>query len=139
MDNSLASRMAQRVKQTEDEDYRRQNEEEAFAAMPGYNGNVNNNEDGNEGNNWLGTTFKCKRHMDQDSRMSALDKIKAEDAMGGDGRRIDDYVVLDEKRRSDKGGRHNGHKKHHNGGTGRSDHAGSGRHAGRSSGHHRST
>jgi len=139
MDNSLASRMAQRVKQTEDEDYRRQREEEAFAAMPGYNGNLNNNEDRNEGNNWLGTTFKCKRHMDQDSRMSALDKIKAEDARGGDGRRIDDYVVLDEKWRSDKGGRHNEHKKHHNGGTGRSDHAGSGRHAGRSSGHHRST
>lgn len=130
MDNSLASRMAQRVKQTEDEDYRRQREEEAFAAMPGYNGNVNNNEDGNEGNNWLGTTFKCKRHMDQNSRMSALDQINAEDARGGDGRRMDDYVVLDEKRMSDKG--HNGHKKHHNGGAGRSDHAG------RSSGHHRS-
>ena len=137
VDNSLASRMAQRVKQTEDEDYRRKEEEEAVAAMPGYSGNVNRNEDGNEGNNWLGTTFKCKRHMDQDSRMSALDKINAEDARGGDGRRMDDYVVHDEKRRSDKGERHNGHKKHHNGAAGRSDHAGSGRHAGRSSGHHR--
>lgn len=133
VDISLASRMAQRVKHTEDEDYRRHVEEEAFAAMPGYNGNVNNNEDRNEGNNWLGTTFKCKRHMDQDSRMSALDKINAKDARGGDGRRMDDYVELNEKRRSDKGEQHNGHKKHHNG-----DHYGSGRHAGRSSGHHRS-
>ena len=54
---------------------------------------------------WMGTTFKCKRHMDQDSRMTALDRIDADD-MGGDGRRMDDYVVLDEKRRGGERGHH---------------------------------
>jgi hypothetical protein len=53
----------------------------------------------------MGTTFKCKRHMDQDSRMTALDRIDADD-MGGDGRRMDDYVVLDEKRRGGERGHH---------------------------------
>ena len=56
------------------------------------------------------TKFKWKQHMDQDSRMAAFDKVDV-DEIGGDGRRMDDYVVLDEKR-SNRGGENNDHKKH---------------------------
>ena len=135
VDDSLASRMAKRVKQTEDEELRLMREEEALAAMPGYSGRVNRDDGGEDSDDgsahakdWMGTTFKCKRHMDQDSRMTALDRIDADD-MGGDGRRMDDYVVLDEKRRG-KGGR-NGHDKHRNGGEHGHHRTGSAKHAGR--------
>ncbi|KAL7531453.1 hypothetical protein ACHAXR_004055, partial [Thalassiosira sp. AJA248-18] len=120
-DESLASRMAKRVKQTEDEEDLRNKNEEAFAAMPGYSGQVNKDEndqsddDNARAGDWMGTKFKCRRHMDQDSRMSALDKIKV-DEMGGDGRRMDDYVVLDEKRSGrDKKHRDNREYGHHDG------------------------
>jgi peptidyl-prolyl cis-trans isomerase SDCCAG10 len=112
VDDSLASRMAKRVEQTEDGERRQRREKEALAAMPGYSGRVNRDDGGEDGDDgsahaegWMGTTFKCKRHMDQDSRMTALDMIDADD-MGGDGRRMDDYVVLDEKRRGGERGHH---------------------------------
>jgi peptidyl-prolyl cis-trans isomerase SDCCAG10 len=138
-DDSLASRMVKRAKQTKDEERRRRREEEALADMPGYSGRVNGDDGGEDGDDadaedWIGTKFKCKRHMDQDSRMMALNGIDA-DGTGGDGRRMEDYVVLDEKRRG-KGGRN----EHRNGGehvrrrTGSADHAGR-RHRG--SDHHR--
>lgn len=95
MDNSLASRMAERAKKTKEEEDIRKEEEDAFKALPGYNGQVMQ---ANDDNNWMGTKFKCKRHMDNDSRMTAMDKID-EDRIGGDGRRMDDYVVLDDKTR----------------------------------------
>mmetsp|Transcript_40255 Transcript_40255/g.73672 ORF Transcript_40255/g.73672 Transcript_40255/m.73672 type:complete len:591 (-) Transcript_40255:31-1803(-) len=135
-DDSLASRMAKRVTQTEEEEDLRNEKEDAFAAMPGYSGQVNADEhddnDGTDAGDWMGTQFKCKRHMDHNSRKSALDKIGDTDDIGGDGRRMDDYVVLDEKRSGR--GQKNGHREH-----GR--HNGHGKHAARphkSSGHHRS-
>ena len=131
-DDSLAARMAKRVKQTEEEEDRQNTKEEAFAAMPGYSGKVDqdgsdhsdNNDNTNPGD-WMGTKFKCKRHMDQDSRMNALDKIDV-DEMGGDGRRMDDYVVLDEKRngRGKSSGHHSRHGDHREHGR----HNGSGKH-----------
>lgn len=126
-DDSLAARMAKRQKQTEDEEELRDREEEAFVARPGYNGQVyeDNNDQGADEGDWMETKFKCKRHVDQDSRTAAVDKIDVDD-IGGDGRRMDDYVVLDEKR-SGRDGERNGHKKH----RGNRDH-------GRHNGHHRS-
>lgn len=95
MDNSLASRMAERAKKTKEEEDIRKEEEDAFKALPGYSGQVIQ---ANDDNNWMGTKFKCKRHMDNDSRMASMDKID-EDRIGGDGRRMDDYMVLDDKTR----------------------------------------
>ena len=39
--------------------------------------------------NWLLTSFKCKKHIDHESRLGT--------AIGGDGRSADDYVVIDKK------------------------------------------
>ena len=107
-DNALASRMAKRVKRMEDEQHRRDKDDEAFAATPGYTGQVDEDEKLNGDNDaaayWMGTKFKCKRHMDHDSRETAMNKTGGGAyEVGGDGRRMDDYVVLDEKR----SGRHN--------------------------------
>jgi len=137
-DDSLASRMAKRAKRTEDEGDLRDEREAAFAAMPGYSGRVDEDErECERAGDWLGTKFKCKRHVDHDSRRSALDKIgDGMDDVGGDGRRMDDYVVLDEKR-SGKG-RKNGDGERYHREHGRRN--GSGKHAGRShksSGRHR--
>ncbi len=137
-DDSLASRMANRVKRTEDEERRRKREEEALMAMPGYSGQLNADDDNTD--DWMGTKFKCRRHMDQDSRMTALDGIAAGD-VGGDGRRMEDYVVLDDKKRRGNGGESNGHGRHRNNSREHGDHhAGSGKHTGRTDkryGHHR--
>ncbi|KAL7528821.1 hypothetical protein ACHAWF_002723 [Thalassiosira exigua] len=103
VDDSLAARMEKRAKQTQDEEDLRSREEREFSAMPGYSGQVDtdgsdqSDQEGAHGSNWMGTKFKCKRHMDQDSRTTAVDKIDPND-VGGDGRRMDDYVVLDGKR-----------------------------------------
>jgi len=78
-DDSLAARMAKRVKQTEDDEEKRNQEEEAFVAMPGYIGQVNQEEYDNDGD-WMSSKFKCKRHIDNDAR-------KGDSEMGGDGRR----------------------------------------------------
>ncbi len=43
---------------------------------------------------WLKGSFKCKRHIDHDSKASAIN--------GGDGRNIDDYEVIDEKHKDRK-------------------------------------
>lgn len=95
-DDSLASRMAKRARHAEEEEIRRDREAHAFAAMPGYSGQADDDDRGdNDARDWLGTRFKCRRHMDHDSRRRALDGMGEE---GGDGRRMDDYLVLDEKR-----------------------------------------
>mmetsp|Transcript_9380 Transcript_9380/g.16313 ORF Transcript_9380/g.16313 Transcript_9380/m.16313 type:complete len:618 (-) Transcript_9380:26-1879(-) len=142
-DDSLASRMAKRAKQMEDEEELRNKKEEAFVAMPGYSGQVDDDERhrdntvATDAGDWMGTQFKCKRHMDHDSRRTALDNI-GDDAndLGGDGRRMDDYVVLDEKRRGQRNG-HGGHREHgrHNGSRHDKHH---GERSRKSSGHHRS-
>ena len=107
-DDSLAARMAKRMKQSEDEQETRNKEEEAFISMPGYSGQVNDDQADTAGN-WMSAKFKCKQHADNDTR--TLDKIgNSQDEVGGDGRRMDDYVVLDEKNR---GREKNGHHKRH--------------------------
>ena len=114
-DDSLAARMAKRMKQTEDEEELRNKEEEAFVAMPGYSGQVNqyesdNNDDAKD-EDWMRIKFKCKQHIDNNSR--TLDKIGDGDDMGGDGRLMDDYVVLDEKRNGKGSGRSHKSSSHH--------------------------
>ena len=107
-DDSLATRMAKRVKQSEDEREIRNKEEEALISMPGYSGKVNDDRADTNGN-WMSAKFKCKQHADNATR--TLDKIgNSQDEVGGDGRRMDDYVVLDEKTR---GREKNGHQKRH--------------------------
>ena len=118
VDDSLASRMAKRIKDAQDEKAKANREQQDKIAAPGYYGQIDDatseNDDTAAGNDWMGTKFKCKRHIDQDSRMSALEK-------GGDGRHMDDYLVLDENR-----GRKGSHSTRHRGS-----------HSGHKSGHHR--
>ena len=115
VDDSLASRMAKRIKDAKDEEAKAHKEEQDKIAAPGYHGQVDDeiseNGDTAADTDWMGTKFKCKRHVDHDSRTSALEK-------GGDGRHMDDYLVLDEKRggKSSHGkhrGSHSGHKPDH--------------------------
>jgi len=125
-DDSLASRMSKRAKQSDDDKEQRNREEEAFVAMAGYSGQVDDHASGhgyNDGidgdTDWMGTSFKCKRHIDHDARMTALDKIGDEN-IGGDGRRMDDYEVLDEKRKKKGHIRHKDNREHgHHNGSGK--------------------
>jgi len=108
-DDSLAARMAKRVKQTKDDEEKRIQEEEAIVAMPGYIGQVNQEEydnDDTKSDDWMSSKFKCKRHIDNEKR-------KGDSEMGGDGRRMDEYVVLDEKRNKHKGDRNGGRSHRH--------------------------
>ena len=100
-DNSLAARMAKRAKQSEEDQERRKQEEEEFRSMPGYSGKVNDDQTETETSDWMNTKFKCKQHIDGDKRLGAMDKMGAE-SKGGDGRSMDEYVVLDEKRHGKK-------------------------------------
>ncbi|KAL7452433.1 hypothetical protein ACHAWC_004155 [Mediolabrus comicus] len=112
-DDSLAARMAKRMKQSEEEEEMRNEEKEAFISMPGYNGQVTDDQADTTGGDWMSTKFKCKQHADNDSR--ALDRIgnsQEDDMLGGDGRKMDDYFVFDEKHRN-RGGSKNGlHSRH---------------------------
>jgi len=112
-DDSLAARMAKRMQQSEEEEEMRNEEKEAFISMPGYNGQVTDDQADTDGGDWMSTKFKCKQHADNDSR--ALDRIgnsQEDDILGGDGRKINDYVVFDEKHRN-RGGSKNGlHSRH---------------------------
>mmetsp|Transcript_1432 Transcript_1432/g.3229 ORF Transcript_1432/g.3229 Transcript_1432/m.3229 type:complete len:94 (-) Transcript_1432:98-379(-) len=42
--------------------------------------------DASNDRDWMKTKFKCKKHMDIDAK-----------AVGGDGRAVDDYVVVEER------------------------------------------
>ena len=109
-DDSLASRMAKRMKQNEDEQEIRNKEEEAFISMPGYSGQVNDDQ-ADTGGNWMSAKFKCKQHADNATR--TLDKIgNSQDEIGGDGRMMDDYVVLDEKTRGREKNWHHKKRRH---------------------------
>jgi len=134
VDDSLAARMAKRTEEAKVEEEKRRREKEAMESAPGYSGQVLSDEgdggvsdgDNADSGNWMGAKFKCKRHMDHDSRSNALDNIGDagnDKDLGGDGRRMDDYMVIDEKGcgRSDKGGRgrdreHHTHRSMHHAG-----------------------
>eukprot|EP00956_Cyclotella_meneghiniana_P009272 scaffold12744_cov42-Cyclotella_meneghiniana.AAC.2 len=129
VDDSLASRMAKRVQEAQEDKAKAIKQKEDFIAAPGYHGQVlddddDNNDDNdsteNDTTNWLRTKFKCKRHIDHDSRVSALergdnhDNVDDEEGGGGDGRHMDDYLVVDEKRkRSHNGDFHSKQHRHH--------------------------
>ena len=62
--------------------------------LPTYSGQVFEDDEkwsaaANDGS-WLKTRFKCKRHIDHDSK---------DQSIGGDGRNINEYEVIDEKRK----------------------------------------
>jgi peptidyl-prolyl cis-trans isomerase SDCCAG10 len=101
-ENSLASRMARRAHEaaegTNDRD----------EGGPTYHGQVLESDDEEQGtSDWMGTSFKCRKHMDHQARDSG--------EVGGDGRSMDDYLVLDP---SQKEGNDRGHDRGHT----RSDH-----------------
>lgn len=93
-DNSLAARMARRAAQ--------ENNQVSERKVESYHGQILEGMDEDQldyqrSSNWMATTFTCKRHIDH--------------AAGSDGRKADDYEVVD-----DQDG-HDGHKerkrKHH--------------------------
>jgi peptidyl-prolyl cis-trans isomerase SDCCAG10 len=89
-ENSLASRMAERA----------QAASRAGAVQndggPAYHGQVLESDGDEEGSNWIQTEFMCRRHMDHQSR----------EGLGGDGRDMNDYEVVDDRghRNSQSGG-----------------------------------
>jgi peptidyl-prolyl cis-trans isomerase SDCCAG10 len=100
-ENSLASRMARRAAAslgcTEDDD----------DGSPAYYGQILESDgDEEDGEAWLRTQFKCRRHTD------LLAKERKDD-LGGDGRDMNDYTVIDERdtKRPHSNGRHS-HKRH---------------------------
>ena len=131
-DNSLAARMAKRrIKELQESRER----EESMA--PTYHGQVLEDDDDDDdsgidasADGWMKTKFKCRKHIDHGAKVNeAGDGQKA-----GDGRRIDDYEVLDGKTDRNNGDRHSGEKprgKHHRGGGHKRRGGGGGEHDGR--------
>jgi len=115
-DNSLASRMARRAQEGDDVEGRPDGDD----SNTGYHGQVleNDGDDtdrrgGGGGGDWLQTRFKCRRHIDHGTRDGSS-------AVGGDGRNMDDYEVVDEREEKNKGGSRDNrerprkhHKTHH--------------------------
>jgi hypothetical protein len=67
-----------------------QSDKKKFASAPVYSGQVLDDDNATENDpSWLKSRFKCKRHIDHDSKDSII---------GGDGRNMDDYEVIDDKR-----------------------------------------
>ena len=114
-ENSLASRMARRAAEaaegTNDRD----------VGGPAYHGQVLESDEEQGASDWLGTRFKCRKHMDHHAGGS--------EGLGGDGRSMDDYLVLDPSQNvanndrshtgsSDRKQHHrdkkDGHHRHHN-------------------------
>ena len=79
-DDGLASRMSRQSRAEE----RREKGKEAGNSGVSYHGQVLENDEDVKGD-WMNTQFKCRKHMDHDSKL------------GGDGRSaLDDYRVIDE-------------------------------------------
>ena len=113
-DDSLAARMARKALKSKNGSP----EDNHAIQVPTYNGQVlesddddnDNDDDNNRGKDttkkhqWLGTSFKCKRHMDQEAGKD----------LGGDGRAADDYEVVDMKNiKHQKGEKKHKHSRHH--------------------------
>jgi peptidyl-prolyl cis-trans isomerase SDCCAG10 len=112
-ESSLASRMARRAAEAAE------GANDQDVGGPVYHGQVLESDDEEQGtSDWLGTRFKCRKHMDQNAGGSG--------DLGGDGRSMDDYLVLDpsQKEANDRGhtgsSDHNhhrekkdGHRRHH--------------------------
>jgi peptidyl-prolyl cis-trans isomerase SDCCAG10 len=109
-DNSLAARMARKSQPDEVDD----------AAGPGpvaYHGQVleeeDDDDDGKGGDDWLKTRFKCRKHMDHDAKL------------GGDGRNMMDYEVVDDLAKDERKKQKGHHPQHqhrwHKGSSGKRD------------------
>jgi peptidyl-prolyl cis-trans isomerase SDCCAG10 len=101
---SLASRMARRAAEASEET----NDQDVGG--PAYHGQVLESDDEEQGakSDWLGTRFKCRKHMDHHAQESG--------ELGGDGRSMDDYLVLDPSQKEANGRGQTGssdHKPHH--------------------------
>lgn len=113
VDNSLAARMAKRSHAEEHEA-----EDVNVALAPMYHGQVLEDADDEDVSSpaaWLKTQFKCRKHIDHGTKKGTMD----EEQNGGDGRNMDDYEVLDSKRRGNndvnndrRPGQHRGHHIH---------------------------
>ena len=106
-DDGLAAKMARRLK-----DQQEPREGHAYDEAPTYHGQVlehSDDEDERSKDAWLSTKFKCRKNMDMES------------SAGADGRTMDDYRVVDDKRNGhdDQGDDRHGHhrdrkrRKHH--------------------------
>lgn len=98
-DNSLASRMARRLQQSEELSKHKN------MSGPSYHGQLLESDHEDDDNDWMQTRFKCKRHMDHYAR----DKVE----VGGDGRDADDYKVIDEKVNRYQSGDHDSNHSQH--------------------------
>ena len=96
-ENSLASRMARRAEAAslapEQDDQ-----------TPTYHGQILESEGEDEGEEWLNTRFKCRKHMDHHAKEENGD-------LGVDGRSTDDYKVIDERDGNHRRGSHSGHSR----------------------------
>lgn len=79
LDNSLASRLAKKLEKD-------QKHSVSKIDVPVYSGQILQDDYDDNDKKWLKATFRCKRHIDHDSRANA---------MGGD--KLDDYEVIDER------------------------------------------
>jgi len=93
-ESSLASRMARRAQKPDAEEK---------DAVPIYHGQVleDGDDEHEKSSSWLATKFKCRRHMDH--------VVEEGKELGGDGRAMDDYEVIDEKKALED----RDHSKHH--------------------------
>ena len=111
-DNSLAARMAKRSLEEQKE-----SEDREAAMAPTYHGQVLeddfDDDNGADSGGWMETKFKCRKHIDHGSKSGeAVDDLK-----GGDGRRVDDYEVVDGKAGRDNNDKRSG--KHQGGRSGK--------------------
>jgi peptidyl-prolyl cis-trans isomerase SDCCAG10 len=79
LDNSLASRLAKKLEKD-------QKQSVSKIDAPVYSGQILEDDYDDNDKKWLKATFRCKRHIDHDSRANAI---------GGD--KLDDYEVIDER------------------------------------------
>ena len=86
-DDSLATRMARK-------DNAANQKKLPFEHAPVYSGQVLEDIDIDDSAKWMESTFKCRRHIDHDSKAQAMGG-----GGGGDGRNIEDYEVIDSKRK----------------------------------------
>ena len=113
-DNSLAARMAKRSLEEQKE-----SEDREAAMAPTYHGQVLeddfDDDNGADSGGWMQTKFKCRKHIDHGAKSGEA----ADDLKGGDGRRVDDYEVVDGKAGRDndrRSGKHQGGRSGKNGG-----------------------
>lgn len=94
-DNSLAARMARKAEQ----EHKPANDEEEHYHGQVLEGKDEDKLDYQKSSNWMATTFKCRRHIDHTA--------------GSDGRKADDYEVVDDSVEVEQQQHKNDNKQHH--------------------------